>query len=34
MKISVNWLKTLVDTGLSNDELAHTLTMQVSKSKK
>ena len=27
MKVSVNWLKTLVDIDLSIDELAHTLTM-------
>jgi len=27
MKVSINWLKELVDTNLSIDELAHTLTM-------
>lgn len=27
MKVSVNWLKTLVDTRLSADEIAHKLTM-------
>jgi phenylalanyl-tRNA synthetase beta chain len=27
MKVSVNWLRELVDTNLSVDELAHTLTM-------
>ncbi len=27
MKVSANWLKTLVDTRLSTDELAHQLTM-------
>ena len=27
MKVSVNWLKELVDIQLSVDELAHTLTM-------
>lgn len=27
MKVSLNWLKTLVDTGLSVDDIAHKLTM-------
>ena len=27
MKVSVNWLKSLVDVDLSIDDLAHTLTM-------
>ena len=27
MKVSVNWLKELVDTHLSAEALAHTLTM-------
>jgi phenylalanyl-tRNA synthetase beta chain len=27
MKVSLNWLKTLVDTGLSADDIAHKLTM-------
>jgi len=27
MKVSLNWLKTLVDTGLSTDDIAHKLTM-------
>ncbi len=27
MKVSINWLKTLVDTSLSNNDIAHKLTM-------